>query len=577
MRFNCHSHLFNFQSVFTAHTLDILLHRITEFNMPEIIENALVKEISRIIQGAGQYTDDEQLTRRIFKTIKKSDPYKKLLRELSENEKLELVNLNIDHVDNAAEDALRKGLNWIGKKLLKNDDDARQKSLTDMIDFVRIALLPSIRKVTDHLMDQMNSTEAIIALMMDITKDGSNPQLFENQIKDTTEMVLAYPGRIFPFVAVNTNRPNHFQIMEHALSNGFTGVKLYPSLGYDIDSPEMEKVYTWCEERYIPLLMHCTNLGFYYKNQFRNNSHPDIWKPVLQRHPDLIVCFGHFGGAENLTGNAIAPDSWTGKILQLMDTYDHVYADISYHTQPMDGGNKEKNYFSNIADLMKNDRYKNHLLFGTDYFLVRQRVQDKNYRQYYKKHLSEPLLKQLTMDNPPRFLGMDLNSPRANQALISYVKYIYTHKDKIENKVPAWLSAAVKSLYGNAARFPAPTLGPRWSWNHDAHYRTWSFMKQHMSDKQQELKFPATGKLRLRQLRFWNKEFEAVDIWKQKTQKLAEDMDAYFRANGAGLEAGWTRKKGIQKMSQLFNNGDCYLFELAADCDTIYHFKKEGE
>ena len=339
----------------------------------------------------------------------------------------------------------------------------------------------------------------------------------------------------------------------------------------------MDKVYTYCEERNIPLLMHCTNMGFYFKDEFRNNSDPDIWMPVMEKHPNLKICFGHFGGAENLTGDTIPDDSWTGKIIKLMEKYKRIYADISYHTEPMDGGNKEDNYFKNIKTLMVNDNCKNRLLFGTDFFLVRQRLKDKNYWNYYKKHFSEDVFTKLTEENPQQFLGMLSNDPNPNQAIVNQIRFIYSNRHNIEDKVQPWLSAAVKEIFGVSAKFPAPTLGARWAWNNDAHYRVWSFMKRQMYKSQKKLKFKSTGRLRLRQFQYWNKEFEAVDSWKQKVRKISKDMDAEFRANGAKYETGYDMNKAIKKMAVEFNKGDLKLFELAAICDKIYLFKTEED
>ena len=144
MRINSHSHIFNFQSVFTTHTLDILLNRITEFKLPGFVERAITEEVSKIIKKAGSYTDEEQLMRNIFKKIKKSSQYKNLVKGLSDNENIELKNLKVDGLDNIAQEGLRKCFAWVGKKLFKDEGDARKSSIMDMVDFVRIALFPNI-------------------------------------------------------------------------------------------------------------------------------------------------------------------------------------------------------------------------------------------------------------------------------------------------------------------------------------------------------------------------------------------------------------------------------------------------
>lgn len=260
MRINCHSHIFNFQSVFTSQTLETLINRLVELELPDFMEDAVTGEVAKIIDKGAAYADEEQLLRNIIKKVKKSGGYKNLVDGLSNSEKVKLDVIGVDQVENLAVKGLMDFFKWLGNCVFKDNQDARKTTVFDAIDLVRIAMQPDIRKVTVHLMGQLKADDAIIALMMDITKDGSDKELYENHLKDTSKMVLAYPGRIFPFVAVNPRRPDHFEIMENALqSRGFVGVKLYPSLGYDIDSAAMDRVYAYCAERNIPLLMHCTS------------------------------------------------------------------------------------------------------------------------------------------------------------------------------------------------------------------------------------------------------------------------------------------------------------------------------
>ncbi|MBM9616992.1 amidohydrolase [Desulfobulbus rhabdoformis] len=407
MRINCHAHVFNAKSVFTSETLDILLRRLTEMKIPALLKNEIVEQLQKILKKAGDYVDEETLFRNVVKKVSTSKEFKDVLKTLATNDTLKLELAGGAALQDYAVDGLIRLLEKVGDALNRDDKDAAKGDIGDALAFLRIALQPSIRHVTDILMEQLTLQDAVIPLMMDITHDGGDEKLLEKQLADTSAQILAYPGRIFPFVAVNTKRPEYFSIMESALAGrGFVGVKLYPSLGYAVNSPEMFKVYAYCEERGVPILMHCSEGGFYASDETRNNSDPTLWTAILQKHPSLKICFGHFGGAQYLAAADIPTNCWTRTILDLMVKFKGVYADIAYHSEPMDGGSGEKNYFKNLSQLLQNPDYSERILFGTDYFLSRQRLTEKSYWKYFSKHLSENELRQMTEDNPLRYLGL---------------------------------------------------------------------------------------------------------------------------------------------------------------------------
>ena len=84
----------------------------------------------------------------------------------------------------------------------------------------------------------------------------------------------------------------------------FSGVKLYPLLGFDPwpadDSAELEKVrflYDFCMRKQIPLTTHCSESGFTViqeKTALRYAS-PERWVQVLKEFPTLKVNFAHMG------------------------------------------------------------------------------------------------------------------------------------------------------------------------------------------------------------------------------------------------------------------------------------------
>ncbi len=279
--------------------------------------------------------------------------------------------------------------------------------------------------------------------MMDITTgDGSDAKLFKRQVRDTSQAVLDYPGRIFPFFAVNPARGNHLKLMKDALKNGgFVGVKLYPSLGYKLDTPEMDAVFAHCAETETPILMHCNEGGFYARKEYIPYGNPRKWRAILAKYSSLRVCFGHFGGDGNITEHPVDDSSWTGTILELMATYPGVYADISYNTAPTKSDENAEAYFANLERWLDSDSpYRDRILFGTDFFLVRMRMRESSYWTYFETKLEETSLgvdafKQIAEINPAAYLGLPASAPRANIA--RYIDFVVAYSDCLKRR--GWL------------------------------------------------------------------------------------------------------------------------------------------
>ncbi len=574
MRINCHAHLFNATSIFTTSTLDILLKRITEMKIPDLVKNELAKQVGNLLTKAGGYVDEEILFRTIIEKVTATSDFKKLLERLSPSDSLRLELFGGAKLEDYAVEKLVSLLGRIGDAVGKENQDATKSDMMDAISFIRLALLPGIRQVTDTLMEQLEHDDGVVALTMDITHDGSNRQLLEKQLADTAAQILAYPGRIFPFVAVNSRRPEHFSLMEAALNGkGFIGVKLYPSLGFAVDSPELFKVYAYCEEREIPLLMHCSEGGFYYADESRKNSDPLLWQAILEKHDKLKICFGHFGGAKYLTSPTIPDTCWSRTILTLMEKYEGVYADIAFHSEPMEGGESEKNYFTNLSQLLQDSRYRSRILFGTDYFLSRQQLTETSSWEYFRAHLSPEDFRQIAEINPAAYLGLPIDGRKCSLAMENHLRYIYQQRDALLSEAGDWVKSALKVIYGPDTTLPKPTLGPKWSWNNKVHAYLYAFLAEgQLSDRRKEEGFDAAGMLKLRDLAYWNKGFEAKELWTLKLKAMAENLDTFILTNGGSYEKNQSSKGAIGSLENLLDDGSRYIHEVGEVSDGIYMF-----
>jgi predicted TIM-barrel fold metal-dependent hydrolase len=575
MRFNCHSHIFNAKSIFTPYTLDILIKRIRNLNLPDKILDVVSDQLIKIFDQAGDYAVEERLFKKLLKKLTETDRFKELLGTLSSNHTLKLELSDPSNIENFAIEKMVDLFKKIGDQFSKVNKDAEEADIIDFINFLRIALKPSIRDVTDHVMNELKKDDAIIALTMDITKDGKNSDQFENQLKDTSDMVLAYPGRIFPFVAVNPRRPIHLEIMERAITSmGYVGVKLYPSLGYDVDTPQMRNVYNWCLENNVPLLQHCNKGGFNYKNN-ANKSNPAHWEQILRDFSGLKICFGHFGGGENFVQSNVGDDNWSKTILDLMEIHDGVYADIGYHDDPMKNKDDESIYFTNLKALLSDSRYKKRILFGTDFFMVRLRLRERNHWKWFEQRFTVPHFKQISEINPIDYLGLPKGNREPAWNIGNYIQFVRMHSDKLKSTASAWLEKAVVDQFGPSAALPKKVdLGANWDWNNKAHAYCYLFLEDgQLSAYQKKKPFEAIGRLKMRDLSYWAKGVGTAEIWGRAVESMAEKMDTFFRANRADYRSGYSPPKAVTALKNDFDNGALYLHELAMKCSKIYVFK----
>ena len=580
MRINCHAHTFNLQSVFSEETLEILLHRVVRWDFPEWLLKIVADQLGKLITLGGEYNDPDRLAREIMKAVVASDEYRGLLESLSASERVKLEGIDVDGLEELASLALGGLFKTVGKALLKNDGDARTRNIVDILDFVLVGTQPSVRQVTETVMKQLGSgrdRDGLITLTMDITKGGDADEAqFLKLLADTSQTVLSYPGRIFPFVAVNPRRDRHFAIMERALnSQGFVGVKIYPCLGFLPTSSAMDQVYAYCQQRSVPVLMHCNEGGFYRSPGDIPNCNPAHWRDILDRFPDLKICFGHFGGGDHLTERPVTAGSWTETIIQLMREYPNAYADISYHAGPMDGGDAEAHYFANLKELINDPETRDHVLFGTDFFLVRHRLREKSFWQFFEGRLTKAEFKRIAEQNPRRYLGLPVGNKPAGWAIENYARFLWDHQQKLalESPVP-WVEPLIEKLYGSGSKLPKPGLSLNWNRANRVHVHTYKALKVQLRGSP---KFATSGKTRLHRLDYWNKGLESPAIWANRLSNESHKLDAWFLNNDFAHLKGMTSMKAVNRLRAAFDDETLAMWELAAVCESIYRSTRDVE
>ena len=296
-----------------------------------------------------------------------------------------------------------------------------------VLEFLRRGCRPSISEVTDALMADTKAAAApdaeymAVALMMDVV-DGESTQAdtqrfasqytdpvypdkpCAGQYHDTVLQALRYPGRLLPFVAVNPLRGDEaLRMMHHALDSGeCVGVKLYPSLGYGIDNPMVEKIMQECVAYNAPITMHCNDGGFCGAAQHDYfYCSPVSWRDVIKDY-DVRFNFAHFG--DQTPGKPGFDVSWRDIIIEAMDHWPkRVFADVSYQSGPLGDSAAQDAYVAWLAAQMATARGRN-ILFGTDSFMLLQVAWAVDYWGFFKTRLGADFSR-LACANAARFLG----------------------------------------------------------------------------------------------------------------------------------------------------------------------------
>ncbi len=205
---------------------------------------------------------------------------------------------------------------------------------------------------------------------------GINPCLDEYGLEDIEKLLEKYFGKYTglysDFSKQYSLNPTERRIFPSDLDedgdfcNFFAGIKLYPPLGFDPwpqDATKLEKVrylYKFCEEKKIPLTIHCSEGGFRVikDRTAKDYTSPDKWKEqILPEFRELKINFAHFGGSIS---------EWEETILYLIENYKNVYTDFSYK-------GIDANYYVSLVKILEKHqhitRLKERILFGSDFMI----------------------------------------------------------------------------------------------------------------------------------------------------------------------------------------------------------------
>lgn len=561
MFINGHAHIFNLQTVLTDEAIVIMVNRLRGVGFPDFVVDAVQDLLQKQLDHPEYLTEDELLVR-FVEAMGRTAAFRNIAGLPLE---IRVLGTGSGELGVRAMEALLDRISdWVART------DGPGKSPKDVFQTLRVALQPDIPRVAKKLLAHMGPDDALVALMMDITSEaeGERDRLnFRRQIRGTQEAVLAFPGRVLPFVAVNPRRPDHFDLLRQAvMEEGFLGVKLYPSLGYELDTDDMRRVLDFCREEDVPITIHTSAGGFNKDETTAQYCHPAHWEDLFEDGDTLRVCFAHCGGWGGLSGQVHDQVEWAEQIFAFMDRYPAVYADISYHVDQMLGAPAvEEAYLAALQALVDGPRGER-IVFGTDSWLLRLNMDDALYWRYFRLALGEDRFRKVASDVPRAFLGLprDGAEPRAN--IRRHLTFLEERSGEVGAPPASWVRE------GSSASFTVVRRASDWTLNNWAHRITFSYLRDQFERPVNDQDFPECGPVRLRQLQYFKRSARGPSkkVLEGKTLELMTMCGRY-----AVPEADHDTDSIAQTLKDALADPDRTVAQVGATVDALYLFSPE--
>lgn len=222
------------------------------------------------------------------------------------------------------------------------------------------------------------------------------------QLARSSELIRQAEGRLLGFAAFNPARGEAgLETCFEALYRGHAGIKIYPPLNHRPDGvpvpsgPDytalLDALYTRCVALDVPVIAHCTPVGFEVWDGTGTCSNPDYWENVLKQHPKLRLGLGHAGGGvakyrDRLQGNRRiknkgwfshrddweSPDCYARKAASLCRRYPNVYADFSYLTDLTHREDYRRRFAKNLKREAADPAFASKAMYGSDWHMPEQ-------------------------------------------------------------------------------------------------------------------------------------------------------------------------------------------------------------
>jgi len=323
------------------------------------------------------------------------------------------------------------GSRFIGRFLNNLNPFSGNDFFDKYVKFMKISKKDSQQEIFEECRRFYPANSRFIVLAMDMARmnAGKVPRAYTQQLDELATVRDAYPQQVIPFIHIDPRREGVMDLLKHYVEQkGFKGVKLYPPIGYyPYDPLLMNEVYPYCEEKNLPVLVHgsphnatrnrgskeelCRLLGrpvddpelrgLKKKELTALFTHPDNYRPVFDKFKKLKICIAHFGSEiywKEFIENPGNPGNWFVIIRQMLARYENFYTDISFTL------NNQK-YFPLLKVLMADKSIRNKILFGSDYYMVETKADERRFGLDLRAYLGEDDFHTIAVTNPERYLG----------------------------------------------------------------------------------------------------------------------------------------------------------------------------
>ena len=314
---------------------------------------------------------------------------------------------------------------------------------------------PYIRDGKFHFRSHIYDQYAMIPLVMDFSTKSDDSSSRSYYTSEEQEKILAYVQDtidgikwyrrvkknglldFFPFLGINPAMhtlgfieqliDTHVRLPHTKKGRNekfFRGIKFYPPLGtnpWPEEKKEREKIeyiYSFCERNRVPIITHCDDQGFRGINSklAQKYTAPLSFKPALEKYPELIIDFAHYGrqyslfgkkSIKSLIGSTFTEDPWFNQIIGFMADYEHVYADMSFSgTDP--AFYKGLHSFIYQQDEPLAEKIIDRSMFGSDFSVNLAKVESyTNYLRIFEESpFSDDVIHRFASVNPSRFLQL---------------------------------------------------------------------------------------------------------------------------------------------------------------------------
>lgn len=272
------------------------------------------------------------------------------------------------------------------------------------------------------------TTFGVLTMDMAYMGAGKVSRKFQEQLDELCKLAEESEA-VIPFMHIDPRRPGVFDLFrEYVEDKGVRGVKLYPPLGYFPYDEGLYPVYEYCEKHNLPVISHCSPYNIVHfrgsrkeveallsksikpidargkkkKELFSYFTHPSTYETVLKDFENLKICVAHFGSGiywKEFLDNPTGEDNWFNIIRDMIEKYDNFYTDISFTLS-----NRE--FFPLLKILMYDKQIKHKILFGSDYYMVETKTDERRFGLDLRAYLGEEFFKLISEKNPRDFLGV---------------------------------------------------------------------------------------------------------------------------------------------------------------------------